>query len=195
LTNVPTERDQRVREAAAEQSILDVAWAMTDSPLGDLLVAATPRGLCRISFDPDLDAVLRELAASFGGRVVSATGQFEELRRDLDLYFDHGSTTFESALDLGGASPFQLEALGELRHVPYGQTATYGELAVRLGRPRATRAVGGAMNRNPIPIVLPCHRVVGSQGELTGYAGGLDRKRQLLALEGAMLGHAAHVDV
>lgn len=195
MTDVPTERDQRVREAAAEQSILDVAWAMADSPLGDLLIAATPRGLCRISFDPDPDAVLRKLAASFGGRVVSATGQFEELRRDLDLYFDHASSTFESALDLGGVTPFQLEALGELRRVPYGQTATYGELAVRLGRPRATRAVGGAMNRNPIPIVLPCHRVVGSQGELTGYAGGLDRKKQLLALEGAMLGHAAHVDV
>ncbi|MFQ5426014.1 MAG: methylated-DNA--[protein]-cysteine S-methyltransferase [Gaiellales bacterium] len=188
MSDIPVELDRRVRESAAREGLLDVSWALADSPVGDLLLASTPRGVCRIGFDPDVDAALRQLAASFGGRVLAATGPLEALRRELEQYFEGSRRAFDVAVDLGKATPFQTDALAELRRVPYGSTATYAELAATLGSPRGARAVGGAMNRNPIPIVLPCHRVVGSTGDLTGYAGGLDRKRKLLSLEGVAVG-------
>jgi methylated-DNA-[protein]-cysteine S-methyltransferase len=111
----------------------------------------------------------------------------DEVRRELDEYFDGSRTSFDLPLDLRVA-PFPAEVLRELALVPYGRTETYGALAAKVGRPRAARAVGTVMNRNPIPIVLPCHRIVGADGSLTGYAGGLDVKRHLLELEGALLG-------
>ena len=109
------------------------------------------------------------------------------MRRQLDEYFDKRRTVFELDLDLRLSADFSLRVLQELALVPYGEVTTYGALAARADRPRAARAVGTVMNRNPIPIVLPCHRVVGANGSLTGYGGGLDRKEQLLRLEGAML--------
>ena len=108
------------------------------------------------------------------------------MRRELDEYFAGSRRNFDLPLDLRVA-PFPAEVLRELARVPYGKTDTYGALAARAGKPRAARAVGTVMNRNPIPIVLPCHRIVGANGSLTGYAGGLDVKRHLLQLEGAML--------
>jgi len=109
------------------------------------------------------------------------------VRRELDEYFEGRRTEFDLPTDLSRVPDFQRVVLHELARVPYGEVTTYGTLAARVGKPRAARAVGGAMNRNPIPIVLPCHRVIGASGSLTGYGGGLDRKRALLKLEGALL--------
>ena len=111
----------------------------------------------------------------------------DEARRELDEYFAGKRRVFDLKLDLRGLAPFTVSVLDELAKVPFGETTTYGELAARVGRPRAARAVGTVMNRNRIPIVLPCHRVVGASGSLVGYAGGLDRKVALLELEGATL--------
>lgn len=180
---VPTALDERFRAEAAARGLLDVAYDLTDSPVGPLLVAATERGLCRISFDPDAERELEALARWFGARVLRSPKPVEPVRRELDDYFDGRRRDFDVAVDVTPLPAFQRIVLEELARVPYGETATYGGLAVRVGNPRAARAVGGALNRNPIPIVLPCHRVVGASGQLVGYAGGLERKRALLDLE------------
>jgi methylated-DNA-[protein]-cysteine S-methyltransferase len=178
--------DRRFREAAAAAGLLDVAYDLTDSPMGTLLVATTDRGLCRISFDPEADRMTEELARAFGARVLRAAGPIEPVRRQLDEYFEGRRTKFELAVDLRPAAPFSRDVLRRLASVPHGEVTTYGALARAAGRPQAARAVGTVMNRNPIPIVLPCHRVVGANGSLVGYAGGLERKERLLKLEGAL---------
>ncbi len=157
-------------------------YDVVDSPVGELHVAATARGLCRISYRGD--GWEEELARTFGVRVLRSP--LDQVRRELDEYFGGDRRAFDLPLDLRVA-PFPADVLRELAGVPYGETETYGALAARVGRPRAARAVGTVMNRNPIPIVLPCHRVIGADGTLTGYAGGLEVKRHLLQLEGAML--------
>ncbi|HET7045776.1 MAG TPA: methylated-DNA--[protein]-cysteine S-methyltransferase [Gaiellaceae bacterium] len=172
--------DRRFRDAAAAGGLLDAAYDLVDSPVGTLLVAATDRGLCRIAYTPDPDA----LAAALGPRVLRVPSRLAPARRQLDEYFAGERRVFDLPVDLR-VPAFQRDVLRELARVPFGALATYGELARRIGKPRAARAVGGALNRNPVPIVLPCHRVVGARGALVGYAGGLDRKRTLLALEGA----------
>jgi methylated-DNA-[protein]-cysteine S-methyltransferase len=184
---VPTSLDRAFRERAAAEGELDVAYEFTDSPVGELLIAATDRGLCRISFDPEPEAELEWLAKAYGVRVLRSPRPLEDPRRELDEYFDGRRSEFDLAVDLAALPAFQQLVLAELQQVPYGATATYGGLAKRIGKPQAARAVGGALNKNPVPIVVPCHRIVGSSGRLVGYAGGLDRKRQLLALEGAVL--------
>jgi methylated-DNA-[protein]-cysteine S-methyltransferase len=180
--------DTRFREAALEQGLLDVAYDIADTPIGPLLVASTDRGLARISFDPDPDAAEDQLARLFGSRLLRVPRAVDPVRRQLDEYFDGERHDFELPIDLRVANDFSRTVLDELVHVPYGQVTTYGALAAQAGRPRAARAVGTVMNRNPIPIVLPCHRVVGSTGSLVGYGGGLERKQQLLTLEGAIVG-------
>ena len=184
---VPTDLDRRFREAAARSGMLDAAYDVIDTELGPLLAAVTDRGLARISFDPDPERELESLARLAGNRVLRAPRALDETRLELDDYFAGRRTAFDVALDLRGLPEFTLRVLRELARVPYGQTATYRELAERSGNPRASRAVGMVMNRNRIPIVLPCHRIVGSSGELVGYGGGLDRKEKLLRLEGAIL--------
>jgi methylated-DNA-[protein]-cysteine S-methyltransferase len=183
--NVPTDLDRRFREAAQREGLVDVAYDLADSPVGDLLVAVTDRGLCRIAYRPD--AALDELSADFGARVLRIPKRVDRVRRELDEYFAGTRRDFDLETDLSPVPAFHRQVLRELAHVPFGQVTTYGALAAQVGRPRAARAIGGAMNRNPIPIVLPCHRVVGSNGKLVGYAGGLDRKEALLRLEGALL--------
>jgi methylated-DNA-[protein]-cysteine S-methyltransferase len=185
MTTLPADLDRRFRDAAAAEELLDVAYELTDSPLGTLLVAATERGLCRISFDPEPEREVEALARAFGPRVLRSPRPVEGARRELDEYFAGGRRAFDLPLDLSPLPAFQRLVLDELVHVPFGRVETYGGLAARLGRPRAARAVGGALNRNPVPIVVPCHRVVGSTGSLVGYGGGLERKERLLALEGA----------
>jgi methylated-DNA-[protein]-cysteine S-methyltransferase len=182
---VPTDLDHRFRDAADREGLVDVAYDLSDSPVGELLVATTDRGLCRIAYRPD--AALDELAGDFGTRVLRVPRRVVRIRRELDEYFEGNRREFDLELDLGPVAGFNRQALDELARVPYGQVTTYGALAAKLGRPNAARAVGGAMNRNPIPIVLPCHRVVGAGGSLVGYAGGLERKEMLLRLEGALL--------
>ncbi len=180
--NVTPDLDARFRELAVREGLVDIRYDIVDSPIGSLLVAATDRGLARIYFDPEGHE--DELARIFGVRVLRSP--LDGVRRELDEYFDGTRTSFDLPLDLRVA-PFHAEVLRELALVPYGRTSTYGTLAALVGRPRAARAVGTVMNRNPIPIVLPCHRIVGANGSLTGYAGGLDVKRRLLELEGATL--------
>ena len=180
---VPASLDERFRDRAAADGLLDVAYDLTDSPVGPLLLAATERGVCRISFEPEPERELDALARWFGARVLRSPKPVDPLRRELDAYFEGTRREFELAVDLTPLPAFQRSVLEELARVRYGETATYGGLAARVGNPRAARAVGGALNRNPIPIVLPCHRVVGTSGSLVGYAGGLERKRALLELE------------
>jgi methylated-DNA-[protein]-cysteine S-methyltransferase len=187
MTGVPEELDRRFREAAASEGLLDVAYDVTDSPIGPLLVAASDRGLCRISFDPEPEHELEALAKAFGPRVLRSSAPVDRARRELDEYFEGKRHDFDLAVDLTPLPDFQRLVLEELVRVPYGHVDTYGGLAQRIGRPRAARAVGGALNRNPIPIVVPCHRIVGSTGSLVGYAGGLEIKQALLGLEGAIL--------
>ena len=187
MTGVPDELDRRFREAAASEGLLDVAYDVADSPIGPLLVAASDRGLCRISFDPEPDRELEALARGFGARVLRSPGPLDAARRELDEYFEGRRHEFDLPVDLERVPAFERTVLDELVRVPFGHLETYGGLAVRIGRPRAARAVGGALNRNPVPIVVPCHRVVGASGSLTGYGGGLERKRALLGLEGATL--------
>jgi methylated-DNA-[protein]-cysteine S-methyltransferase len=182
---VPTDLDRRFREAAEHEGLVDVAYDMTESPVGELLVAVTERGLCRISYRPE--EALDELVTDFSARILRVPRRLEKARRELDEYFSGKRREFDLVTDLSPAAPFQRAALHELARVPFGQVITYGALAAKMGRPRAARAVGGAMNRNPIPIVLPCHRVVGANGALVGYAGGLERKETLLRLEGAVI--------
>ena len=179
--NVAPDLDRRFREAAADAGLLDVAYDLTDSPVGELLVAATDRGVCSVAFEPDRE--LDWLAESFGARVLRVPRRLEPVRRQLDEYFEGRRREFELVPDLSPVTGFQRLVLEELAHVPFGEVTTYGALAGRIGKPSAARAVGGALNKNPIAIVLPCHRVVGSTGSLVGYAGGLDRKRALLDLE------------
>jgi methylated-DNA-[protein]-cysteine S-methyltransferase len=185
MTAVPEALDRRFREAAAGAGLLDVSYDIADTPVGPLFVAVTERGLCRISYDAEPDRQTEELARTFGTRILRSGRPIDPEKRELDEYFEGQRREFDLPVDLRGRSEFARAVLRELARVPFGQVTTYGALAARSGRPRAARAVGMIMNRNPIPIVLPCHRVVGSTGSLVGYGGGLERKRLLLDLEHA----------
>jgi methylated-DNA-[protein]-cysteine S-methyltransferase len=184
---VSTKLDHRFRTAALADGLVDVAYELSETPLGMLLLARTDRGLCRIEYDPEAERGVETLARRFGRRVLRAPGALDDARRQLDEYFEGRRQAFELDLDLGLATkPFSRRVLEQLARVPYGEVTTYGELAAQAGAPRAARAVGTVMNRNPIPIVLPCHRVVGASGSLVGYGGGLPRKEALLRLESAL---------
>ena len=185
MTAVPEALDQRFRDAAGAAGLLDVSYDIADTPVGPLLVAVSEFGLCRISYDPEPDRQVEELARTFGSRILRAPRPLDPVKRELDEYFEGRRHEFDLPIDLRGRSDFSRLVLEQLARVPYGEVTTYGSLAARSGRPKAARAVGTIMNRNPIPIVLPCHRVVGSTGSLVGYGGGLDRKRLLLDLEHA----------
>jgi methylated-DNA-[protein]-cysteine S-methyltransferase len=180
--SVTPELDARFRAAALAEGLVDVRYDIVPSPVGDLFIASTPRGLCRISYT--VEGQDEAVARVFGARVLRSP--LDDVRRELDEYFEGHRRDFDLPLDLRVA-PFHEAVLHELARVPYGQVDTYGHLAALVGRPKAARAVGTVMNRNPIPIVLPCHRIVGANGSLTGYAGGLPTKRHLLELEGATL--------
>ena len=185
--SVPTDLDRRFREAAGRSGLLDAGYDLVDSPVGSLLVAVSDRGLLRISFDPTPEASLEALARLAGPSILHAPRLVDRARLELDEYFSGSRRAFDLTLDLRAASPFTVRVLGELQRVPFGETATYAELAARAGNARAARAVGMIMNRNPVPIVLPCHRVLGAGGRLVGYGGGLDRKVALLRLEGVLI--------
>jgi len=184
---VPTDLDRRFRDAAARSGMLDAGYDLVESPVGQLLVAAGDRGILRISFDADVEQHLDWLSQIAGRSVLRSPQQVDGVRRELDEYFEGRRHAFDLAVDLRGVTPFTERVLRELALIPFGETATYAELAARAGNPRAARAVGMTMNRNRIPIVLPCHRVIGANGSLVGYAGGLERKVALLRLEGVLL--------
>jgi len=181
---ISDELDRRFREAAHALDLLDVGFDVVESPIGSLFVAASDEGLAAISFDPKPEEHLEQLARFAGPRVLRSPKSVDATRRELDEYFEGKRRAFDLSLDLRGLPTFTLSVLRELGRVPYGETTTYGALAGKVGHPRAARAVGTVMNRNRIPIVLPCHRVVGADGSLVGYGGGLDKKVKLLELEG-----------
>ena len=172
---------------AADEGLADVAYATTESPIGPLLVASTRRGLVRVAFASERsDDVLNDLVVKISPRVLEAPEQLDEVRRELDQYFDGKRRKFELRLDWRLSHGFRNDVLRKLVRVPYGETASYAEMAARAGRPRAYRAAGSACATNPMPLVVPCHRVLASGGGLGGYGGGLDVKRYLLKLEGAL---------
>ena len=184
---ISAELDERFRTAAADSGLLDVGYDLLDSPLGPLFVATSEAGVCRIEFDAEPERDEELLARAFGVRVLRSPRAVDRAKRELDEYFEGRRHDFDLSVDLRPVGGFHRAVLTRLAEVPYGQVTTYGALAASAGRPRAARAVGTAMNRNPIPIVLPCHRVIGASGKLVGYGGGLHRKIALLELEGASL--------
>jgi methylated-DNA-[protein]-cysteine S-methyltransferase len=176
--------------AAAEAGLLDVAYATLDSPVGQLLVAVTPRGLVRISYldaSQDEDAALADLAARVSPRVLSAPRPVDRARRELDEYFERRRTSFELPIDWRLTQGFGRRVLRATARIPYGDVSSYQKVAAKAGSPRGQRAAGNALGSNPIPIVVPCHRVLHSGGGLGGYTGGVERKRALLEVE-RMLG-------
>jgi methylated-DNA-[protein]-cysteine S-methyltransferase len=179
----------RLADAAAREGLLDVAYTKVDTPVGDLLIARTPRGLARIAFPRERDDdVLEEMADRFSPRVVEAPAQLDDVRRELDEYFEGRRHDFDLPVDFGLVrGEFQRRCLERLRAVRYGEVRTYRDLAEDAGNPGAVRAAGTACGTNPIPIVVPCHRIVRSDGTLGQYGGGIPRKEFLLRLEGAVL--------
>jgi methylated-DNA-[protein]-cysteine S-methyltransferase len=178
----------RLADRAVAEGLVDVALATMDSPVGELLVAVTPRGLVAVSFeDEGRERTVARLTREVSPRVMEAAAPTDEARRELEEYFRGGRRSFELSLDRRLMGPFAEKVLRATSRVGFGQLATYGEIAARIDRPHAARAVGRALGSNPIPIVVPCHRIVGSGGALTGYAGGLARKEILLRLEGSLL--------
>jgi methylated-DNA-[protein]-cysteine S-methyltransferase len=185
------DRDERLAaeltRRAESEGLLDVAYAEIDSPVGPLLAAATPRGLVRITFPVEShETVLEQLAATISPRVLEAPAKLDETRRELDRYFEGKLQEFELALDWQLTRGFYRKVLRATARIPYGQTRSYSEMAKRAGSPRAVRATGTALGSNPLPIIVPCHRVLRSGGALGGYGGGLETKQTLLELEGAL---------
>lgn len=176
----------RLTDAAARDGLLDVAYRTMDSPVGPLLLAATDRGLVRVAFAVQgHDAVLTQLAATISPRVLHAPARLDAVARQLHEYFAGNRTRFDVTVDLQLASGFRRSVLDHLPDIGYGHTETYTQVATAAGSPRAVRAVGTACAMNPVPIVVPCHRVVRSDGTWGQYAGGADAKAALLTLEAA----------
>jgi methylated-DNA-[protein]-cysteine S-methyltransferase len=176
----------RLTDRAAAEGLLDVAYTRTDSPFGGLFPAATPRGLVRIGLpSQDPDQLLADLAGRVSPRVLETATPLERVRRELDLYFEGRLREFRLPLDWRLSRGFRRRALRAVARIPYGETRSYAQVARRAGNERASRAAGTACGGNPIPIVVPCHRVLRSGGSLGGYGGGLAMKRALLELEGA----------
>lgn len=181
---------QRLRDrlaAAAEPSgLLDVAYRTLDTPVGALLLAATTVGLVRVAFDvEDHDAVLSRLAGAVSPRILHAPARLDPVARQLDEYFAKRRTAFHVPMDLRLAEGFRRSVVEHLRDIGYGRRESYAEVAAAIGRPGAVRAVGTACAHNPLPVVIPCHRVVRSDGTTGQYVGGARAKTALLELEAA----------
>lgn len=177
----------KFKERAAAEGLLDVAYTSADSPFGPLLLAQTERGLVRVGLpNQDPDELLVELSERVSPRVLEAPTALDEARRELDLYFEGKLDRFDLALDWSLSSGFRLRVQQAIVAIPYGKTASYTEIATKAGNERAVRAAGTACGSNPLPLVVPCHRVLRSSGGLGGYGGGLPMKQALLELEGVL---------
>jgi methylated-DNA-[protein]-cysteine S-methyltransferase len=175
---------QRLVDAATVEGMLDVAYRTVDSPLGPLLLAATETGVVRLAYErEDHDQVLQALARQVSPRVLHAPGRLDQAARQLEGYFAGHRRAFDVPLDLRLSAGFRRQVLDHLRTIAYGHTESYAGVARATGRARAVRAVGSACATNPIPLLVPCHRVLRSDGTLGGYVGGLKAKQALLALE------------
>jgi methylated-DNA-[protein]-cysteine S-methyltransferase len=178
---------RRLSEHTAAEGLADISYAPVESPFGTLHAAVTRRGLVRVAFpEESIDSVLQRLAHELSPRIVESPTSLDPVRRELDEYFAGRRRKFELALDWALIAPFGRRVLRKTAAIPYGGHLSYGEVAAEAGSPRGARAAGNALGSNPIPIVIPCHRVLRSGGALGGYGGGLDRKRFLLELEGAL---------
>lgn len=176
-------RDRLVEQAAAG-GLLDVGYRTMDSPVGPLLLAATPAGLVRVAFErEDHDAVLVELSATISPRILRASGPVDDAARQLDEYFSGHRRRFDVPVDLQLAKGFRRAVLTRLLEIPYGRTESYTAVARAAGNARAVRAAGSACATNPIPLVVPCHRVVRSDGTYGQYRGGPEAKHLLLTME------------
>jgi methylated-DNA-[protein]-cysteine S-methyltransferase len=175
-----------IAQAAAAAGLLDVAYVTVDSPVGTLLLAATGRGLVRLAYiddDREEETVLAALATKLSPRILAAPRRLDQPRRELEQYFAGGRRRFESPLDWRLTAGFGRRVLQATARIPFGSHSTYMRIAAQAGSPRAARAAGNALGANPMPIVVPCHRVLHSGGGLGGYTGGLERKRLLLEIE------------
>ncbi len=175
----------QLKRTLADEQIMTITYDWTDTRLGRLFFAASAQGLVAVDFGVSERAFREHLRARHGAAIERAPGRLARVARQLADYVAGKRADFDLPLDLGRVPPFQRQVLMAALAIPRGQVATYGEIARRIGRPRASRAVGQALGHNPIPIVIPCHRVVGSDGSLRGYTGGLHYKEFLLRLEGA----------
>jgi methylated-DNA-[protein]-cysteine S-methyltransferase len=188
---IGTEEAPEVAAAATEAGVVDIAYATHDSPVGKLLLAATPRGLLRIAYvdveGQEVEAVLERLAARVSPRILLAPRRLDDDRRQLEQYFTGKRRVFELPLDLRLRAGFSRRVLDATARVSFGELVTYKQVATAAGSPGASRAAGNALGANPLPIVVPCHRVVHSGGGLGGYTGGLERKVALLGVEGHTL--------
>ena len=185
--DVPAEGLERLANRALDERLVDVGYGRLDSPLGELTVAATPRGLLRIAYPAnDPDHVLEELAARVSPRLIEAPALIDGVRRELDEYFEGRRERFDVPLDWTLTRGFNRRVLRATAKLGFGEVSTYAEMAARAGSPRAVRAAGNALGSNPIPIVVPCHRILRTGGALGGYTGGLDKKEFLLSLEGVL---------
>ena len=172
---------------AEEEGLVDVAYGSVDSPVGKLLVATTGKGLVRISFHSEAeDLVLEELARRISPRILKSPRKVAPVARELDQYFAGRRKTFDVPLDWSLVGPYARRVLRATARIPFGKVSTYREVARKAGNPAASRAAGNALGSNPIPIVVPCHRVLRTGGGLGGYGGGLEVKELLLELEGAL---------
>lgn len=179
-----TRLHHRLEQAADTEHLLDVAYRTIDTPVGALLLAATPVGLIRVAFDiQDHAAVLAELAAAVSPRILAAPGRLDDAATQIDEYFTGRRHQFSIPLDLRLATGFRRSVIEHLQHIDYGRRESYAKVAAAVGSPRAVRAVGTACARNPLPVVIGCHRVVRSDGSFGQYAGGAAAKSVLLALE------------
>jgi methylated-DNA-[protein]-cysteine S-methyltransferase len=176
--------NSRVAAAAEAEGLVDVAYARLDSPIGDLLLAATPRGLVRVGFPGEgLDDALARLADRISPRILESPARLDAARRQLEEYFAGRRREFELELDWQLTRGFRRRVLEATARIPYGEISTYTAMAAAAGSPRAHRAAGSALGSNPLPVVVPCHRVLRLGGALGGYGGGLEVKEALLRLE------------
>jgi methylated-DNA-[protein]-cysteine S-methyltransferase len=174
----------RLAAQADEDGLLDVAYRTLDTPVGTLLLAATSSGLVRIAYEREgLDAVLRSLAGKISPRILETRQRFDEVARQLEEYFDGRRTSFDVPIDLRLSSGFRRSVLSYLPAIGYGETASYRSVAAAVHNPKAVRAVGTACATNPLPVIIPCHRVIRSDGQLGAYLGGPEIKHQLLDME------------
>jgi methylated-DNA-[protein]-cysteine S-methyltransferase len=176
----------RLAAHAQNEGLLDIAYRTVDSPVGSLLLAASPAGLMKVAFEvQDHDAVLTALAEKVSPRILRAPDRLDPVARQLDEYFGGTRRAFDLALDWRLSAGFRRQVLDHLTHIGYGHTESYAEVAAGAGNPKAVRAVGSACATIPLVVVVPCHRVVRSDGSAGGYAGGVEAKAALLALEAA----------
>lgn len=177
---------RRLEHEAERANLVDVAYTTIDSPVGRLLVAATGKGLARVAYaTEDHDQVLETLGQKLSPRILRAPKRLDAVAREIDEYFARHRQVFDVTIDLSLSRGFRRLVQEHLREIGYGQTRTYRDMAELVGSPRAVRAVGAACATNPLPIVIPCHRVLRTDGTLGGYIGGLEAKTTLLNLEAA----------